>query len=83
MIPVNGLKDKLDIEDPLPEEDKNLYNTLAGLLMFVSGELPFIGQEIHCAGWRFIIRTLDGKRAEHVHASPLIDSPENQPAPAD
>ena len=83
MIPVNELKNKLDIEDPLPEEDKNLYNTLAGLLMFVSGELPFIGQEIHCAGWRFIIRTLDGKRAEHVHASPLIDSPENQPAPAD
>ena len=76
MIPVNELKNKLDMEEPLPEEENNHYNTLAGLLMFVSGELPFVGQETHCAGWRFVIQTLDGKRAEWVQASRLTDEPE-------
>ena len=76
MIPVNELKNKLDMEEHLPEEENNHYNTLAGLLMFVSGELPFVGQETHCAGWRFVIQTLDGKRAEWVQASRLTDEPE-------
>ncbi len=71
MIPINELKNKLDIEETLPEEEKNLYNTLAGLLMFVSGELAFIGQETHCAGWRFIVDSLDGKRAQQVRAYKL------------
>ena len=76
MIPVNELKIKLDMEESLPEEENNHYNTLAGLLMFVSGELPFVGQETHCAGWRFVIQTLDGKRAEWVQASRLTDKSE-------
>ena len=76
MIPVNELKNKLDMEESLPEEENNHYNTLAGLLLFVSGELPFVGQETHCAGWRFVIQTLDGKRAEWVQASRLTDEPE-------
>ena len=76
MIPVNELKNKLDMEESLPEEENNHYNTLAGLLMFVSGELPFVGQETHCAGWRFVIQTLDGKRAEWVQASRLTDKSE-------
>ena len=71
MIPVNELKNKLDIEETLPEEEKNLYNTLAGLLMFVSGELPFIGQEVVCAGRQFVVDTLDGKRAQQVRAYKL------------
>ena len=71
MIPVNELKNKLDIEETLPEEEKNLYNTLSGLLMFVSGELPFIGQEVVCAGWQFVVDTLDGKRAQQVRAYKL------------
>ncbi len=75
MIPVNELKNKLDMEESLPEEENNHYNTLAGLLMFVSGELPFVGQEIQCAGWRFVIQTLDGKRAEWVQAFPWTEEP--------
>ena len=77
MIPINELKNKLDIEDSLPEEDKNLYNTLAGLLMFVSGELPFAGQEVYCSGWRFVVYSLDGKRAEQVGAQKLASSVES------
>ncbi|MDO4769646.1 MAG: hemolysin family protein [Brachymonas sp.] len=73
MIPVNELKNKLDIEETLPQEDENLYNTLGGLLMFVSGELPFAGQEVQCAGWRFVIQSLDGKRAEQIQAHKLAE----------
>lgn len=67
MIPASELKARLDIED-LPSEDKAHYNTLAGLLMFVSGSLPVEGQVISCAGWDFEVLKLVGKRVEWVMA---------------
>jgi putative hemolysin len=39
LMPVGELKARLDI-DELPQEDRGRYNTLAGLLMAVSGQLP-------------------------------------------
>ena len=77
MIPVNELKNKLDIEE-LPGEEKGQYNTLAGLLMFISGELPSLGQIVECAQWQFEITALDGKRAGQVFAKRFKnDSQEN------
>ena len=72
MIPVNELKAKLHI-DTLPGEEKGQYNTLAGLLMFISGELPAIGQQVESGGWRFQIISLNGKRTEQVLAERLLD----------
>eukprot|EP01041_Mallomonas_annulata_P027035 gene27035-48529_t len=66
-MPVNELKARLDIKD-LPAEDKNRYNTLAGLLMYVLGELPNIGREIGVGDWRFEIIELDGRRIDKVRA---------------
>jgi putative hemolysin len=45
LMPVAELKARLDIRD-LPNEDKGRYNTLAGLLMAVSGRLPSPGERI-------------------------------------
>jgi len=67
LMPVNELKARLDIKD-LPAEDKNRYNTLAGLLMYVLGELPNIGREIGVGDWRFEIIELDGRRIDKVRA---------------
>ena len=44
----------------LPEEDRGRYNTVAGLLMFVSGHLPEVGERIDCAGWCFEVNALEG-----------------------
>ena len=67
LMPVSELKARLDIRE-LPEEDKGRYNTLAGLLMAVSGRLPAVGERIDCAEWRFEVVDLDGKRIDKVLA---------------
>lgn len=68
LMPVSELKDRLHI-DELPDEDRRRYNTLAGLLMAVSGHLPVTGEAIVCVGWRFEVVDLDGKRIDKVLAS--------------
>lgn len=71
-IPVNELKVRLDL-DALPQEERGRYNTLAGLLMAVSGHLPVTGEKIACEGWLFEVVDLDGKRIDKVLASRLGD----------
>ena len=68
-MPVSELKARLNIRD-LPEEERGLYNTLAGLLMSESGRLPAQAERIACAGWIFEIIDLDGKRIDKVLAQP-------------
>ncbi len=68
LMPVNELKTRLDIRE-LPEEERGRYNTVAGLLMSVSGRLPVTGERIACAGWVFEVVDLDGKRIDKVLAT--------------
>ena len=70
VMPVSELKARLDIRE-LPEESRGRYNTVAGLLQSVSGRLLSTGEEVACAGWRFEVVDLDGKRIDKVLASPL------------
>ncbi|MGH8821029.1 MAG: transporter associated domain-containing protein, partial [Rhodoferax sp.] len=70
LMPVNELKIRLDIRE-LPEEDRGRYNTVAGLLMSVSGRLPATGERIECAGWVFEVVDLDGKRIDKVLATEI------------
>ena len=67
-MPVGEFKARLDI-DALPDEDRGRYNTVAGLLMAVSGRLPVTGEKIECAGWIFEVVDLDGRRIDKVLAS--------------
>jgi putative hemolysin len=68
LMPVSELKARLDIRD-LPEEERGRYNTLAGLLMSVSGHLPAAGERIECGEWLFEVAELDGKRIDKVLAA--------------
>lgn len=68
LMPIGELKSRLHIDDDLPEEDKGRYNTLAGLLMAVSGELPQKGDEIAAAGWIFEVTALEGRRPDRIKA---------------
>ena len=70
VMPVAELKARLEIKD-LPAEDKGRYNTVAGLLQAVSGRLLATADQVECAGWRFEVVDLDGKRIDKVLASPL------------
>ncbi|TAG33136.1 MAG: HlyC/CorC family transporter [Polaromonas sp.] len=70
VMPVSELKARLDIRE-LPEESRGRYNTVAGLLLSVSGRLLGTGEKVDCAGWHFEVVDLDGKRIDKVLASPL------------
>jgi putative hemolysin len=72
-MPVSELKARLDIRE-LPEEDKGRYNTLAGLLMAVSGRLPASGERIECGDWVFEVVDLDGRRIDKVLAQAVRES---------
>ena len=69
LMPVSELKSRLNLED-LPDEDKGRYNTLAGLLMAVSGHLPQVRDRIDCVGWHLDVVSLDGRRIAKVMARP-------------
>ena len=68
LMPVAELKARLEIEQDLPQEDRGRYNTLAGLLMMVSGRMPEAGEKIMCAHWQFEVTELEGRRIHKVLA---------------
>ncbi|MDD3936153.1 hemolysin family protein [Rhodoferax sp.] len=73
MMPVSELKTRLGM-DELPLEERGRYNTLAGLLMAVSGHMPVTGEKIACEDWLFEVVDLDGKRVDKVLATRAPDS---------
>ncbi|MES2192233.1 MAG: hemolysin family protein [Pseudomonadota bacterium] len=73
VMPVAELKARLDIRE-LPEESRGRYNTVAGLLQSVSGRLLQTADKVECAGWRFEVVDLDGKRIDKVLASFIEES---------
>ncbi len=70
LMPVSELRARLGIRE-LPDEERGRYNTAAGLLLAVSGELPGVGERIECAGWEFEVVALEGRRIDKVLARPL------------
>ncbi|KTT21848.1 hemolysin family protein [Pseudacidovorax intermedius] len=70
LMPVSELRARLAIRE-LPDEERGRYNTVAGLLMSVSGRLPAVGEQIECAGWGFEVLALEGRRIDRVLARPL------------
>ncbi|MBS4037786.1 MAG: HlyC/CorC family transporter [Hydrogenophaga sp.] len=69
-MPVAELKARLDIDD-LPDEDRGRYNTVAGLMQTVAGALLAQDESVDCAGWRFTVTELVGRRIERVLITPL------------
>jgi putative hemolysin len=72
-MPVAELKARLDIET-LPDEDKGRYNTVAGLMQTVAGDLLQQSDAVNCAGWRFEVLVLDGRRIDQVLISRLSEA---------
>jgi putative hemolysin len=67
LMPVSELKNRLGIRG-LPDEERGRYNTVAGLLLAVSGHLPKPGERIDCGDWLFEVVDLDGRRIDKVLA---------------
>lgn len=70
LIPVPELKDTLELKS-VPEEDKGLYHTLSGLMMWLLGRMPQTGDVMKWENWSLEIVDLDGQRIDKVLASRL------------
>ncbi len=79
LMPVGELKSRLDIRE-LPQEDRGLYNTLAGLLLSECGHLPGVGERIDCGDWIFEVVDLDGRRIDKLLAMPATPVATDNPA---
>ncbi len=78
LIPVPELKDRLGLR-AVPEEDKERYHTLSGMLLLLLGRLPQTTDSVQWGDWRFEIIDMDGKRIDKVLASQV--PPEDGPEP--
>lgn len=70
LMPVDELRARLGL-DELPQEDRGLYNTLAGLLMTICGHLPRVGEVVTWQDWQFEVVDLDARRIDKVLATRL------------
>ena len=64
-MPAQELKARLDL-DELPDEDKARYNTVAGLMRTVAGDLLAQGDVVEWESWRFEVQALEGRRIDRV-----------------
>lgn len=65
MIEVGELKELLDIRE-LPGEQRGVYHTLAGFILFRMGRIPKATDKLECSGWIFEIMDMDGQRIDKV-----------------
>jgi putative hemolysin len=68
LMPVTEFKARLSIKE-LPDEDRGIYNTVAGLVMAISGELPAEADVVEFGEWRFEVVDLDGRRIDKLLVS--------------
>lgn len=79
LIPIPELKDRIGLRQ-VPEEEKERYHTLSGMLLLLLGRLPQIADTVQWGDWRFEIVDMDGKRIDKVLAArlPPQDGPEEE-----
>jgi putative hemolysin len=68
-MPIVEFKAQLKIEQALPDEGKDRYNTVAGLFMLLLGRLPDLGERVDCPGWSLEVTALDGRRIDRLRAT--------------
>jgi len=71
LMPVGEFKARLHIRE-LPDEDRALYNTVAGLVMAIAGHMPAEAEFFDCGDWRLEVVDLDGRRIDKVLVSRLV-----------
>lgn len=65
-VAIERLKLVTGIEEDLPGEDENAFNTLGGLVMYVLGRIPVAADRFEAAGCRFEVLDMDKNRVDKV-----------------
>ena len=72
-VAIERLKQVLKIEDDLPGEDENAFNTLGGLVMYVLGRIPAVTDQFDAAGYCFEVVDMDKNRVDKMLITQLAD----------
>ncbi len=80
LIAVPELKDTLDLR-AVPEEEKGVYHTLSGMIMWLLGRLPQTGDITFWENWRLEVIDMDSKRIDKVLATKIDDQSAEDPKP--
>jgi putative hemolysin len=76
-VAIERLKYELDIDEDLPGEEENAYNTLGGFVMHMLGRIPAMAEHFEWEGWRFEVMDMDKKRVDKVLvARVLVPNPD-------
>ena len=65
-IAIERLKSVLEIEEDLPGEEENAFNTLGGFVMHVLGRIPAAADHLNWGGYRFEVMDMDKNRVDKV-----------------
>ncbi len=71
LLHITDLKRALHLEEPLPGEDQSTYHTIAGLFIYLLGDLPTKGSRVSCLGYTLEVVDLDGNRIDQILIEPL------------
>lgn len=72
LMPVGEFKARLQIRE-LPDEDRGIYNTVAGLIMAIAGHMPVVAECFECGEWKLEVVDLDGRRIDKVLVSRVAE----------
>ena len=65
MLSIEELKDLLQVR-ALPDEDSGAYQTLGGLVMSLTSDIPSPGDKCQMGDWEFEVMDMDGMRVDKV-----------------
>ena len=69
LIPISELKNRLDLSELEGEEEG--FQTLNGMITWLMGRLPDVGEVVQCQQWSFEIVAVENNRITKVKALPL------------
>lgn len=77
-LSIERLKQVAGIEEDLPGENENAFNTLGGLVMYVLGRIPLATDHFEVAGCRFEVMDMDKNRVDKVLLARLPTNDSNE-----
>ena len=75
-VTVERVKQVLEIDNDLPGEEENAFNTLGGFVMHVLGRIPAVADHFEVAGCRFEVVDMDKNRVDKMLVA-RVGSPRN------
>lgn len=73
-VTIERMKSVLDINDELPGEEENAFNTLGGFVMYVLGHIPRVADNFEAAAYRFEVMDMDKNRVDKVLVARKVTS---------